>query len=82
MMRLFTEHPDSVGETYFGHMGQALSFAAAMFGGALACCVHAFLPFLFERTASRYIARLHERMVTNRLRKAMPPHEGALRAAE
>jgi hypothetical protein len=28
--RLFTEHPESVGESYFEHMGVALSFAGPL----------------------------------------------------
>ncbi|SFF82698.1 hypothetical protein SAMN05518801_10233 [Novosphingobium sp. CF614] len=72
-MRLFTEHPESVDETYFEHMGVALTFGRAMFGAALACIVHAFLPFLFERTGSQCVTRLHDRMVTHRRRNAAVP---------
>lgn len=62
----FTRHPASVGETYFQHLGVALSFSFAMMSGGLACLVHAFFPFLFERTGSRRIATLHDRMIVNR----------------
>jgi hypothetical protein len=76
----FTEHPASVGETYFEHMESALSFAGPLFLAACFCLVHAFLPFLFEKTGSSYVTRLHERMVVNRarLRNVKP---GILRAA-
>ena len=66
--RLFIVHPRSVGETYFQHLCHSLSFAATMFAGAFACLVHALLPFLFERTGSGIITRLHDRMVLNRVR--------------
>ena len=67
-MRLsFTEHPASVGETYLEHLAMALSFAVPMMLGAMACLVHAFLPFLCERTGSAAIAALNERMVRNRV---------------
>lgn len=69
-MRLFTEHPESVGETYFEHMGMALSFAGRMAYGAAACLVHAFLPFLCLKTGSETITELHDRMVTNRVKNA------------
>lgn len=62
---LFTDHPASVGETYFEHMGFALRFSQRLFGASLAALMHAFLPFLFEKTASNVVARLHERL-TNR----------------
>ena len=63
MKRLFTEHPDAVGETYVEHMKVALSFAGPLAGAAAAALVHAVLPFLFVTTASATIKRLHARMV-------------------
>ncbi|MGE0802434.1 MAG: DUF6356 family protein [Lautropia sp.] len=64
----FTDHPESVGESYFEHMRTAGGFAVAMFVGALACLIHAVLPFLCTRTGSLTITRLHQRMVTHRVR--------------
>lgn len=66
--KLFQEHPASVGETYTEHMGQAASFGFRMVFAGLACLIHAWLPFAFERTGSRAIAELHERMVVKRRR--------------
>ncbi len=65
---LFTEHPASVDETYTEHLGVAFGFALRMFLGSLACLVHAFLPFLCVKTGSATIAKLNERMVTQRRR--------------
>jgi hypothetical protein len=65
MMRLqglFTDHPKSVGESYLEHMHVALSFAAPLAAAAAAAFVHAFLPFLFVRTASVTVKALHDRM--------------------
>ncbi len=59
--RLFTEHPQSVDETYFGHMWFALRFFALLMAAAMAALIHAIFPFLFETTASRIIARLYQR---------------------
>jgi hypothetical protein len=75
--RLFTRHPASVGESYLQHLVTALIFGSRMLLGGLACFVHALLPFLFVRTASRCIAQLHERMVVNRagLRRTLPRGE-------
>lgn len=64
--RIFTEHPRSVGESYGEHMGQALFFARHLSLAAASSLVHAFLPFLFTRSASRRVGLLHERMVANR----------------
>ncbi|MDW3207103.1 MAG: DUF6356 family protein [Alphaproteobacteria bacterium] len=64
----FTKHPASVGETYTEHMGTAFSFAGPLLLAGLCCVVHAFLPFAFEKTGSRMITRLHDRMVANRVK--------------
>ena len=66
MLRKFTQHPASVGETYFQHMGVALCFCGRFCYGAMAALVHAFFPFLFEKTGSQLITELHQRMVTHR----------------
>lgn len=62
LSRLFTEHPSSVDETYFQHMAFAGQFSGKLFLAALAAAVHAILPFLFEKTASRLINEMHYRM--------------------
>jgi len=59
--RLFTNHPQTVGETYFGHMAFAAWFASRLALAAGAALVHALLPFLFETTASRIVRELYER---------------------
>ena len=66
LLHKFVDHPASVGETYLEHMGVAASFGGQMVLGGLACFIHALLPFTCERTASRRIALLHDRMVVNR----------------
>lgn len=69
--KLFTAHPATVGETYGEHMVMAGSFALKLLLASLACLVHALLPFLFEKTGSRMISDLHDRMVANRRRKPL-----------
>src|SRR3569833_2696019 len=75
MFRAFTEHPESVGETYFEHMCTASWFAMNMLGAAFACAVHAILPFAFQKTGSQRIKLLHERMILNRHRAAQQSAE-------
>jgi uncharacterized membrane protein len=79
MNRLFTEHPQSVGESYTEHMGVAFSFGWRMVLAGLACLVHAVLPFMFVKTGSQTIAVLYDRMVAHRVRKplAEPAKGGA-----
>ncbi len=77
-MRLsLSEHPATVGESYFEHMRQSSGFGVAMLAGGLACLVHALLPFLFLRTGSTIITKLHQRMVVNRSRVATRAPETA-----
>jgi hypothetical protein len=65
---LFTEHPASVGETYWQHLATAMGFSLRLIAAGLCCLVHALLPFLFVRTASRTVTELHDRMLVNRAR--------------
>lgn len=66
MLKAFTRHPETVGETYFEHLGSAWGFASTMAVGAMACLLHGLFPFAFQTSGSRRIRELHERMVTHR----------------
>jgi hypothetical protein len=66
VQRLFTEHPASVGETYWGHLLRAAGFGGRMLLAGAACLVHAIFPFLFVKTGSRAITGLHAAMVSSR----------------
>ena len=56
---LFLDHPRKVDESYFQHALFALRFALKLFAAAGAALVHAIVPGLFEKTASRIIADLY-----------------------
>jgi hypothetical protein len=73
LKRLFTDHPEAVGESYGEHMGVALSFAGPLLLAGLAALVHAFLPFLFTTTASATVKRLHARMMSRASKPAPRP---------
>jgi len=68
MLRAFTHHPETVGETYVEHLASASGFATTMLVGAAACFLHGLFPFAFQKSGSRRIIALHERMVANRHR--------------
>ncbi len=59
LARLFLAHPESVDETYLEHARFAGGFALRLLLAAGAAAVHAVIPCLFERTASRMIARMY-----------------------
>ena len=76
LIRAFTEHPASVGETYTEHLFRAVYFGTRMVFAGIACLVHGVLPFLFVRTGSRAITELNDRMVVNRRRPGLPAIPG------
>ena len=74
-VRLFTDHPASVGESYGEHLLTASGFGLRMVLAGLACMIHALLPFLFVKTGLVQISTLHDKMLANRRRN---PVTGAL----
>ena len=59
--RLFLDHPGKVDETYLQHARFAARFSLTLFAAAGAALVHAAIPCLFEKTASRMVADLYAR---------------------
>ena len=58
---IFLSHPRSVSETYLQHAQFAAGFSAQLFLAAFAAAIHAIVPCMFEKTASRTIATLYAR---------------------
>ncbi len=57
--RVFLDHPRSVEESYVEHAAFAGKFSIRLFLAAGAAAVHAVVPCLFEKTASRIVADLY-----------------------
>ena len=64
--KLFTAHPQTVGESYGEHLVRATLFGTRMVFAGLACILHVVLPFLFVTTGSRAISELNEQMIAKR----------------
>ncbi len=62
LRRLFLDHPRSVGESYFEHLGVATRFGAKMVGGGIACVLHGLVPAVFARTGSDTVKGLYADM--------------------
>lgn len=60
----FTDHPNSVDESYLEHMRVALHFARELAGASLQAAVHAFLPWCCSSSASARVKELHGEMTT------------------
>jgi hypothetical protein len=71
MKNIFTEHPTSIGESYFQHMKFAGLFGCKMLIGGLACLIHAVFPFLFISTGSNLLLKM-----THHFIERMPRIEG------
>ena len=72
MSNRFTDHPASVNETYFEHMGVAFSFGGRMLLGSLACFVHGLFPWMCLTKGSDTVRALHHCMVTHRVARPAP----------
>ena len=59
--KIFIDHPASVDESYGEHAVFAGRFAFKLFVAAGAATVHAIIPCLFEKTASKIIAELYNK---------------------
>jgi len=59
--RIFLDHPASVDESFLEHMAFAGKFSGKLFLAGGAALIHAFIPCLFEKTASSIIAELYAR---------------------
>ncbi len=64
--KLFTEHPNSVDETYFEHLWFAGICSLRLILAGCACLIHSFLPFLFKKVASNTIMEYYDKACRNR----------------
>ncbi|MBT5185298.1 MAG: hypothetical protein HOH19_10550 [Kordiimonadaceae bacterium] len=78
----FTEHPASIGETYFGHLFSALTFCGKLSVALFCCFCHAILPFTFEKTGSRILTGLMDDMVHNRDKRVAPANQDTAETSE
>ncbi|MCF8466809.1 MAG: DUF6356 family protein [Sneathiella sp.] len=71
-VNLFTDHPASVNESYVEHMEMSATFSFWLLAAGFCAAVHAIFPFLFVKTGSAIITKLHDRMVSNRVVRPAP----------
>jgi len=60
--RLFVAHPAAVSESYGQHGAEAAWIGLQLIGAGLACCLHALVPGLCTRTASRRLQQVQQRI--------------------
>lgn len=57
-MKLFTDHPRTLNESYIQHFGFSMKICIWMILGGLSCLIHAVFPFIFTKTGSNYINKV------------------------
>jgi len=60
IMNIFTDHPRSIGESYWEHMRFAIRTVFRLKVLEIALFTHAFFPFLFTDTMSRGVDEIAE----------------------
>ena len=62
MKNIFTDHPNSVGESYFQHFGKSFGFCLLLISLSFKALVHAIFPFCYVTSVSDRILTLSEGM--------------------
>ena len=74
MIKWFTEHPATIGETYVSHLFKATAFGVRMLIAGIACILHGLFPFLCVTTGSDAMKSLHDEMSARRDAAALKAH--------
>ena len=60
MKNIFSNHPNSVGETYLQHLFKAFNFGYKLTVMSIQAFIHGILPWCFEHTVSNKIKKLND----------------------
>ena len=66
MLRRFTDHPATVGESYLQHQRAAFGYSARLFRASLCCALHGLFPWLHTRSGSDCVKALHDELQARR----------------
>jgi len=72
MHRLFREHPQALGMSWWSHAVGAVRIGTDMTRAGAACFIHAIVPGWFTQTAGRTVERLHSHMIARKAGAANP----------
>lgn len=68
---IFTNHPNLVGESYFEHVYNALSYAIMAFIASILLLIHSLFPFILQGHGAKIIRNINTNMEKNKLRKKL-----------
>lgn len=72
IVHTFCEHPHAAGETYWQHLRFTLGMSSRFLYCWLALLIHGIFPFLFTRTGSCQIEKMHG-IMKERVAREEPP---------
>ncbi len=65
LIEKFTKHPGDLDETYLEHFKGAVYAGWLLFVASSACLIHAFFPFLFEKSATEIAKQVIQKRCIN-----------------
>lgn len=68
--KCFTDHPASVGESYWQHMRIAFWSALRLLWAGVALIIHSVFPCVFVDTASDTVKKIHQEMAERKAKRA------------
>lgn len=71
--KCFTDHPESVGESYGQHLRIALWSGLQLVWAGLALIIHSIVPCVFVNTASDTVQKINREMTERRNRRIEKP---------
>ncbi|MEO6226104.1 MAG: DUF6356 family protein [Sphingomicrobium sp.] len=71
-LRLFRDHPRSLGMGWAEHGTGALKIGAELIVAGVACLIHAVVPAWFTQTAGKTVTRIHAHMASRKAGAANP----------
>jgi hypothetical protein len=80
MLRASRDHLNEVQESYFEHLRAALTISGLLAKAGIACALHAIVPGLCTRTASRCVARISSDLNQRGVAVAEQPYDVQPRA--
>lgn len=64
--KIFTQHPNSIGESYLEHFQFASICGIKLAFAGIACFIHSIFPFMFTNTASNTIQKIREEITSRK----------------
>ena len=81
LKKLFTDHPNQMGESYIEHLICASMYGVRMIFAGFAAIIHSIFPFLFQTTASD-LAKEINGDVRTRISESVVPEQVELETPE